>query len=109
MTETLRAERKKVQFMALVERGQMEDLDALRVVGWTSRAEINRQALDIALPIMRAERALELARLDVVAQRAGVESTEYFVRHLSAGLQRLPRLEELEKMNRTQLRALLKP
>jgi hypothetical protein len=109
MAVVVRAERKKEQFMALVERGQLAELDALRVVEWASRAEINRQALEIALPIMREQRDAKLARLAAVAERAAVESVDYFVKHLVAGRQRVPQLEELEKMNRTQLRALLKP
>jgi hypothetical protein len=103
------AGRKKEQFMALVEASTLARLDALRVVLWTSRAEINRQALEGAgLAALEADHIAKLQRLDDVATKAACESTEYFVKHLVAGRQRVPQLEELEKLNRTQLRALLK-
>lgn len=99
---------KKEQFMALVDGDQLRDMDALRVIAWVSRAEINRRLLDIALPQAMAEHLAELARLDKVAEKAGVVDRDYFVRQLVAGRQRVPKLDELEQMNRTQLRALLK-
>jgi hypothetical protein len=101
------AGRKKEQFMALVDSPDLAELDAHRVVEWTSRAEINRQALKIAFPIMREQRAEKLRRLEAVAQKADVGTTEYFVKHLVKDRQRVPSLEELERMNRTQLRGLL--
>jgi len=104
------AGRKKEQFMALVEPSTLDRLDALRVVLWASRAEINRQALEGGgLAALEAEHAAKLARLGNIVERAAVETPAYFVRHLVAGRQRVPQLEELEKMNRTQLRQLLKP
>ena len=101
---------KKEQFMALVEPNTLARLDALSVVLWTSRAEINRLALTgQGLGQIEEVYAAGLELLAEVAKRAAVESTECFVRRLVAGRQRVPQLEELEKMNRTQLRALLKP
>lgn len=98
-----------MQFMALVPPAMLARLDALRVVLWTSRAEVNRQALDGGgLTALEADHAEKLNHLHAIAERAGVESMDYFVKNLVAGRQRVPSLEELEKMNRSQLRAALR-
>lgn len=106
-TESKRAPRKKEQFMALVEPAMLTTLDVLRVVGWTSRADINRQALKIALPKMRRDAAPELERLEKVAARAGAENVDQFVAALVKDRQRVPSLDDMEAYTAEQLRALL--
>lgn len=101
------AGRKKEQFMALVEPNHLGDLDALRVVGWTSRAEILRIILGRYLRVLKAENKPALDRLDAVAARVEVKRAE-FVSALVAGRQRVPSLEELEEMDEETLLALLK-
>lgn len=104
------AGKKQEQFMALMPPRMLARLDALRVVLWTSRAEVNRRALDgQGLGGLEVQHVNELARLSDVAKRADVGSEQEFVKQLVAGKQRVPQLEELEKLNRTKLRELLKP
>lgn len=100
------ADRKKEQFMALVERQQLAELDALRVVLWTSRAEVSRRLLERFLPDVMEAHGAALDRLTVVAGSVGMTRDD-FVRDLVKGRQRVPSLDELEKMTSEQLRGML--
>jgi hypothetical protein len=102
------AGRIKSQFMALVDTGDLDRMDALRVVMRVSRAEVNRQVLrGASLENMELAADARLSRLDVVAGRAGLLRAA-FVRALVDGRVKVPALEELEAMTTEDLHAELR-
>ena len=101
----------KHQFMVLVDESEMTRLDALRVVMYVSRAEVNRRVLkgqtfeQLESDPRNAER---LARLDVLAERVGGYDRARFVRELVVNRKDVPALEVLEAMSAEDLRAELR-
>lgn len=104
------AGRLQTQFMALVDEGQLDRMDALRVATGDSRAEINRKALDGApLEVQEQAHGAQLRRLEKVASRLGMH-TDVFVRALVQGRRAgVPKLEQLEAMSHAALLAEVTP
>jgi hypothetical protein len=96
------------QFMNSVDEIDRDRMDALRIVRGVSRADVGRRLIEQALPAAEVAQGDRLARLEMVAKRAGAASVGGFVRQLVSGRQVIPSLEDLEAMSDANLRKELK-
>lgn len=100
----------RVQFMALVGEDTMHDLDALRLVTRRSRARLAEDAMRPQLEIMKVTYAMDLERLEKLAEAAGATVQEYVSAYATVYARKtygvgLDALEADDKAVRAQIRA----
>lgn len=91
----------KIQFMGILDRTELDRVDALRIVMGVSRAEVVRQAVsDAAGPLGALEHRHRerLQRLYLLAGRDGGGDWRLYVRDTVKDRRSLPTLEALEAM-----------
>lgn len=88
---------KKVQVVALVDRGIRHRLDALRIVLGCSRARVMEQAFELFLNKLEGRNSMDLERLNKLARARGLSTQDFVAEYAAHHPQGYgPTLEELE-------------
>jgi hypothetical protein len=91
----------KIQFMGILDRTQLDRVDALRIVMGVSRAEVVRRAVDDTagpLRVLEAAQQERLQRLYRLAEKEGATDWRLWVRETVKGRRSLPSLEGFEAL-----------